>query len=255
MSVRKVISALLRMRNLVLLAAVILISSITGYIPFMLIGAAGYLYFVLQTLRSESFQKEWLMRENRNRLFAVSRDCDALYRKVRKGAGKEARRKLTGVLADKKELMAFFRTRSGDPIREKLVQQALNLVMAYLRLMESCERRRTELGLAGENEIRARLERNYKKLGSLQDYDAVLELNKAIEMDEKVLASIREDKSENERIGTRLDYIESTVDMFKKRIITDEDIEGVMADIESAVNEASALETVLGDRSREKLRE
>jgi hypothetical protein len=251
----KLMKACFKMRNFALLSVIVLISYITGYIPFILIGAAGFVYFVMQTMRSTSFQKEWLQQETWNRLFGMSAECEALFRKARKSVGREAKKKMSGVLADKKELMQFFHTKSGDPVREKMVEQALNLVAAYMRLMERFETRRRELDMAGVNEIKARLERNYKKLGELSDYDAVLELNKAIEMDERVLEGIRDEKSENERIGSRLDYIESTVDMFKQRIITDENTQGVMTDIESAVNEAEALETVLNNRGREKMKE
>ena len=58
MILKKIFKAAFRKRNLILLTGVVFVSFVTEYIPFMLVGAAVYIYFVLQTLKDEKFNKE-----------------------------------------------------------------------------------------------------------------------------------------------------------------------------------------------------
>ena len=57
-----------------------------------------------------------------------------------------------------------------------------------------------------------------------------------------------------ERISARLDYMESTVNMFKHQIMSSIESEDMLEQLETAVNEAEALDAVLDERRRSRLR-
>ena len=73
-------------------------------------------------------------------------------------------------------------------------------------------------------------------------------------MDEKIITRLKEEKQELERIDTKLDYIKSTVSMFKHQVTHSLDSEEMLEKIENVVNEATALESVLDDRYKKRSR-
>ncbi|NLD50923.1 MAG: hypothetical protein GX660_27590, partial [Clostridiaceae bacterium] len=59
MNLKKLLKAAFKMKNFVLLSFILIVFYVTNYnLPFILIGAAGYIYFVMQTLKDEGFHKE-----------------------------------------------------------------------------------------------------------------------------------------------------------------------------------------------------
>mgnify|MGYP000952882572 FL=1 len=95
---------------------------------------------------------------------------------------------------------------------------------------------------------------NLRKINFAQDPYTKDDLKKTIEMDEKLLESLKQEKQELDRIATKLDYLESMVNMFKHQIITNIESEEMLEKLESVVNEASALDSVLDERHRSRLR-
>jgi prefoldin subunit 5 len=65
---------------------------------------------------------------------------------------------------------------------------------------------------------------------------------------------MKDEKKELERIGAKLDYMESTVNMFKHQIMSSIENENMLEELETAVNEAEALDTVLEDRRKSRIR-
>jgi len=61
MSLKKYLKAASETRNVILLIAIAIISVITQFLPFAFIGLAGYIYFILQTFKSEAFQKKLML--------------------------------------------------------------------------------------------------------------------------------------------------------------------------------------------------
>ena len=80
------------------------------------------------------------------------------------------------------------------------------------------------------------------------------DIRKVIEMDTRLIERMKEEKKDLERISTRLDYMESTVNMFKHQIMSSLENEEMLEQLETAVNEAEALDAVLDERRRNRLR-
>jgi hypothetical protein len=150
--------------------------------------------------------------------------------------------------------MNYFNKYSEDPIKQRIIEQALKLVMAYLNLASNYSDRMRELSQQNLNELHARINTNNRRLGSLQNYEAVLELTKTVEMDEKLLKSLKEEREELEMVNVRLEQIESTIVGFKHRILSSELSDPETEEIETVINEATALDNALNEHSRTRQR-
>jgi hypothetical protein len=73
-------------------------------------------------------------------------------------------------------------------------------------------------------------------------------------MDEKMINRVKDEKKDLERISAKLEYIESTVNMFKHQILSSIESDEMLEKLEKAVNEATALDNVLEDRRRNKIK-
>ena len=253
MKLRMFFSAAFKPRNLLLLAAVAIISYVTGYLPFTFIGFAGYIYFVMQTLQDEKFHKEFMEAEKLDSLQRLSVECGKLFGSIRYKLDHNSRERVKKVLRLKDELMSFFNRDRSNPLNRTIIEQALNLVMAYIKLIYTYSNRYKEISSIDLSSITARVTRNNRKLGSLKSYEAVLQLTKAIEMDETLLQNIRNEKLELENVGVKLDHIESMIIGFKHQIISADSANPEVEEIERVINEASALDNVLTERRRQRI--
>lgn len=260
MNFKILMKAAFKARNFMVLAAIIVVSLLFSasqvpqlLAPFALLGAAGYIYLVLQTLRSGDFKSELAQEKKLDVIQRLSWDCNELYRDVVRKLDRNLKSKAAGILKQKNELMLYFSKYSEDPLKQKIIEQALKLVMAYLNLLYSYSARGRELSRENVNELVGRINYNNRKLGSLKSYEAVLELTKTVEMDEKLLKNMKEERDELEKTNVKLDYIESTIGGFKHRILSPDTIDPATEEIEDVINEATALDTVLNERRRTRL--
>lgn len=164
------------------------------------------------------------------------------------------RKSLDEVIKDKTELMSFFSKDTSDDLRQKIVEQSLNLVISYLRLRQNYSQKQRELAAINTDRVMERLARNKRNLEFVKDSQANSELVRTIDLDEKLLERVGEEKRELERIGARLNYIESAINTFKHRIMSSSESDPAISDIDSVINEASALDSALKSRERENLR-
>lgn len=261
MKFKILMKAAFKTKNFAVLAAVIVISLLFSVshvpqvsVPFLLAGAAGYIYFVMQTLRSGEFKSELAREKKLDGIQRLSWDCNELYRDVVRKLERNLKNKAVGILKQKNELIQFFSKYSDDPLKQKIIEQALKLVMAYLNLLYTYSVRSRELSSESLNELAGRINYNNRKLGSLKSYEAVLELTKTVEMDEELLKNMKEEREELEKTNVRLDYIESTIGGFKHRILSPESMDPAAEEIEDVINEATALDNVLNERSKNRMR-
>lgn len=251
--------AALKFKNILMLAAGFIlaasVSSTTPDITFLpyVFGAAGVLTYtagVIHTARSIEFKEELKLSEKLDGINKLSWECNNLYRQVLGRLGSNQRIKAAKVLKQKDELVEYFDRYNEDPIRQKIIEQALKLVMAYFNLAVNYCDRMGDLSQQNLNELVSRINLNNRKLGSLKNYQAVLELTKTVEMDEKLLRSLKEEREQLEMVNVRLDQIESTIVGFKHRILSSDVSDPESDEIENAINEAIALDNVLNEHSR-----
>ena len=257
------LKAALKFKNILILAAGTALTigtlNYTSGVPWPSIafgaaGVAAYITSIVRTANSSKFKEEFELSEKLDGINKLSWDCNSLYRQISGSLGKNQRTKAIGVLKQKEELMNYFNRYNEDPIKQRIIEQALKLVMAYFNLASNYSDRMRELSQQNFNDLLSRINTNNRKLGSLKNYEAVLELTKTVELDEKLLTNLKEERGELEMVNVRLDQIESTIVGFKHRILSSELSDPETEEIENVINEASALDNALNEHNRNRQR-
>jgi|LSQX01.1.fsa_nt_gb hypothetical protein len=270
MRARMFISALLKIRNIGILAAALILASLlsdpsampnflgmSGALPSELTvtgSIAVYMIFVIQTLLDKKFRIEFNQKEKFRTIRELNRLANRLSSEARRNTNNTYMQKLRKVINDKNEIFTSYSTGEHSYLKEKIVEQTLSLVIAYLKLLNNFCIRNRELSSVDVGAVSARINASNRKLSFAKDARVVEDIRKIIDMDERLILRLKDEKKDLERIGTKLDYMESTVNMFKHQIMSSVENEEMLEQLETAVNEAEALDAVLDDRRKNKLR-
>lgn len=221
----------------------------TGYLPFLLIGAAGYVYFMMQTLKDESFLQEVNKEQQIEGIQNLSTQCDSFYRNISRRLRGGMREKVINIYAEKQALIGYYSQVKDDLIKQKIVEQALNLVIVYFKLIYNYNVRAKEIYTINVDKIEERLRINRKKKECLTNPNAIADIERALELDERLMGKINSEKNELEMVHSKMDYIESAIVTFKHQIISNSDSDPALSEIDNVVNEAMALDNVLSNRN------
>lgn len=255
MKFKLLISALTNYRNLgILIVLSILSSTLHGnmsYIAF-LVSIAVYLGFSLQSFTSKKFQENFIHESKKKNIKNLNEMCIKLAAETKRYTNAAYYKKLCSIMEDKSEIVQAYYKDEFNYLKERITEQTLNLVITYIKLLKNFCKRCRDLNLTDVNPIIERINQNKRKLNFINDQKIYEDLKRTIEMDEKILDRLKEEKQELERIDTKLDYITSTVSMFKHQIGLSMESEEMLEKIENALNEATALENVLDQRQKRK---
>lgn len=249
MSFKILLKAATRLKNLALLAVIAGVFLATSYLPFLFVGAAGYIYFIMQTFKDESFLQDLNKEQQIEDLRELSIQCDRLYSNINKRLPGGMREKLKNVYTEKQSLVGYYSQVEEDPIKQKIVAQALKLVIVYFKLLHNYSIRSKDIYTVSVNKVEERLSVNRRKKGVLTNPKAIADLEKAIELDERLMEKINNDKNELEMVRSKMDYIESAIVTFKHQIISNSDSDPAISEIDNVVNEAMSLDNVLSNRN------
>ncbi len=211
-----------------------------------------YAALVVMSLSSKKFHDNVLKSEKEKNIQELDKKCSSLSYEAKKCLSAAYYPRLRKVMDDKKDIVDSFIKGERGYLKERIVEQTLNLVISYLKLLANFSKRSKELTNMDVTVLAKRVTENNFKLRSNIDPRAAEDIKRAIEMDEKVMVRIKEEKQELERISAKLNYMESMVNMFKQQIISSIESEDMLNKLESAVNEATALDNVLDERRRNK---
>jgi len=259
MKIRMLFSAIFKLRNLGILLislgmAYILTLTVSGLTLFAFpAGAVIYLAFVIQSLSSVKFHEDFNQKQKIRHIQDLNYSCMRLSSEARKHTNTAYNQKLRGVMEDKSDIVESFFRGERSFLKEKIVEQTLNLVISYIKLLTNFCIRSKELSGVDVSDIANRLNVNARKLSFTRDINVTEDIRKVINMDEKIIERLKEEKKDLERINTKLDYMESTVSMFKHQIISSIESEEMLETLETVVNEASALDSVLQERRKNKI--
>lgn len=250
--------SLLKGRNIGILllstaAAYVLRDSLPVDVPSLALYGAGvgvYGGFVLQSLTSRKFHEEFNRKEKIREIQELNFKCLRMATEAKKYTNPAYLQKLKKVMEDKNDIVNSFFKGEKSYIKEKIAEQTLNLVLAYIRLLTNFCMRSREIGETDISEVTNRINSNLRKLNFSKDPNVLADLKNVIEMDEKIINRVKDEKKDLERISAKLDYMESTVSMFKHQILSSVESEEMLEKLETAVNEAAALDSVLEDRRR-----
>ncbi|MCX8128938.1 MAG: hypothetical protein N3I35_02425 [Clostridia bacterium] len=272
MKFRMFMSAIFKPRNLGLLllfagisaalVAVLDVGVLQSLIPFELNTSTAityvpaiflYLVFVGQTLLNKDFHEKFNRKEKIRNIQDLNFSCSRLANEAKKHVSSTYLQKLRKVMEDKTDIVNSFFKGEHSFIKERIVEQTLNLVQAYIKLSVNFCKRSRELSEMDVGDIANRINANMRKLNFASDPHIVQDIKNLIEMDERIINRLKEEKKDIERIAAKLDYMESTVNMFRHQIMSSIETAEMVEKLETAVNEATALDNVLEERRRNKI--
>lgn len=263
-------SAFFRFRNIGLFLAMLAGLVVEGGIPsqslagahffgpslspwLYLISVGVYLALVLQTLADKDFHERFNRKQKIRLVQDLNFECLRLANEAKKHTNAAYYQKLKKVMDDKSEIVnSFFKGEKGY-LKEKIVEQTLNLVVSYIKLLDNFCIRSRELSEVDVSVIANRINANRRKLNFTGDPHAAEDIKKVIELDERLIERLKDEKRDLERISAKLDYMESTVNMFKHQIMSSIESEDMLEKLETAVNEATALDSVLHERRKNRI--
>lgn len=269
MKTRLVLRALFKLRNLgilvLALGLAVFLSDPTAFpllfglplVPDILAfpaAAALYLVSVGQSLLSKEFHDDFNRKEKVRQIQELNYQCQKLSNEAKRNTNTAYLQKMKKVMEDKNDIYESYINGERDFLKQKIVEQTLNLVVAYLKLLNNFCIRSRELSTVDISEVANRINTNARKLSFTRDPRASEDIRRVMDMDERLIHRLKEEKKDLERIAAKLDYMESTVNMFKHQIISSVQSEEMLEKLETAVNEAEALDTVLEDRRKNKTR-
>jgi len=219
------------------------------------VGAIFYLALVVQSLFSDSYREEVKRKEKKKEINALNRNCMRLSMQTKNSASPIQRQKLRKIMQDKNDILNSLKRGDGHSyLKETIVEKSLNLVVSYTKLLTNYSIRSKELSEINISDLMNKINANRRKLSFMKDERMLGDISSIIEMDEQVIQRVKDEKNELERIHARLDYIESMLGMFKHQIVSSIESEEMVEKLETAVNEATALDNVLQERRRNKIR-
>jgi hypothetical protein len=215
---------------------------------------AVYLAFVLQSFFSKDFQDGFLRRDKIKQIKELNRMCFYLANEAKRYTNSTYSQKLRKIVSDREDIVESFFRGEHSYLKERIVEQSLTLVVAYLKLLINFCIRSRELSEMSLGNITERINVNLRKLNFTKDSHAAEDIRNVINMDEKIIERMKDEKKELERISAKLDFMESTVNMFKHQTISSIESEDLLEKLGTAVNEAIALDNVLDERRKGRMK-
>lgn len=213
-----------------------------------------YLVFVGQSLLSKEFHETFNRNEKRRHIQDLNLTCSRLANEAKKHTNSSYLQKLRRVMEDKSDIVNSYFKGDHSYIKEKIVEQTLNLVQAYIKLLMNFCIRSKELSEMDVSDIANRMNTNVRRLNFASDPVIAQDIKNLVDMDERIINRLKDEKKDLERISAKLDYMESTVNMFRHQIMSSIETEEMVEKLETAVNEATALDSVLEERRRNRIR-
>ncbi len=213
---------------------------------------AAYIGCSLQSITSKKFQDKFIHRSKQEHIRKLNDMCLRLANETKKHTNSSYYKKLCSIMEDRTEIINEYSKGDTGFLKERITEHTLNLVITYIKMLKNFCIRSRELNLTDVGPVMERIGKNTRKLNFINDPKVYEDLKKTIEMDEKIIARLKEEKQDLERMDTKLDYIKSTVSMFKHQIGHSLESEEMLEKIENVVNEATALESVLDERHKKR---
>ncbi|HQA56557.1 MAG TPA: hypothetical protein PK033_01580 [Acetivibrio sp.] len=241
---------------LILLGVGNLVKEYLGIPAFYIVCAEAVIYIglVLKSFTSKKFQDRFLLKMKQRNIKKLNKKCMVLASEATRYTNAAYYRKLSSLLNDKNEIIKSYNRDKSNYLRGKIAEQALSLVVSYIHLLKDFCIRSREAGKVNVNAIMDRITQNNRKLNFINDSKVYDDIKRIIEMDMRIIERHKEEKSDLERVDARLECIKSTVSMLRHQINSGLDLGENLENVENILNEAVALENVLNERNKKRLR-
>ncbi|HHV58827.1 MAG TPA: hypothetical protein GXX49_00740 [Clostridiaceae bacterium] len=217
-------------------------------------GFAVYAGFVIYSTLDKRFVDNFLHRQKVKTIKMLNNTCLKLFATAKKYTNAVYYKKLKKVMDDRNEIFESFFRGSQSELKENIVEKTLNLVVSYIKLLTNFCIRSRELAHVKIDEIITRLNENTRKINFINDPDVAQNISQMIELDRKIISRVNEEKNELEKIRTKLDFMESSIGMFKHQIISNIESSETLNHLDDVIVEAMALDSVLESRKKNRLR-
>lgn len=221
----------------------------TGYIGTV----ALYIVMVLFTMTNSDFQNSVLLKHKKAQLKELNNKINKVSNEYKKRLGNRYVLRLQKVLQDKNDILVNFKD-ENDGLKFNIVEKSLNLVISYANLLNNFCIRSRDLEAVDVGKITERINMNSRKLAFMKDEAASDDLSRIIEIDKNLLNDLIEERKELSRISTKLEYMESSVGMLKRQLLSNIESNDILTNIQDAVNEAEALDRVLTERRNRRMK-
>lgn len=209
-----------------------------------------YLIFVLQSFSSKTFQDKVIAKEKTTHIKKLNKKCVELAYESKKFVNSAYYTRLKKVMENKNEIMNCYLKDNNNFLKGRVVEQTLNLLVSYLKLLINFSKRSREVATMDISLIVNRVNTNNRKLSFNPNSHVAEDLKKSIQMDERLIERLKEERIDLEKTSAKLDYMESMVSIFKQQILSSLESEDMIERLETTVSEAEALDTVLDNRRR-----
>jgi len=180
-------------------------------------------------------------------------NCDRLIEPIKNSSNSEKRFRIREMLKTKNEVIQVFRKDSERLIKQNIAKQIINLTTVYANLLENYYIRINDFDSIKSDETQNRIDENEAKLNTISDVLYKNKINDILEMDKQILIHYKEEQASLNEINDKLLYIESTAKLLKQQILSEIDAVDILEDIQSTLNESTALNNVLIKRKRQKI--
>jgi hypothetical protein len=208
-------------------------------------------FLTLKKLRDPEFIKKLELEENVYSIKRLDRECERLSESPKNSTNIEKRTIVREILKVKNEIMSSFLSDSSSSLKQRITKQAITLIVEYLHLIENYYLRFGNIDDKRFEQIQNRIDENKKKL-NMPENEHNTELVDTIEMDERLLLNAKAEKEELDKINSKINYIESSIQLFNQQIKDDIHLEESSENADSIINEAIALDNVINLKNREK---
>lgn len=250
---RRLLIAMSQPINLFIVGVIFATTIFTRNEWFLFGGMMAYMAFIVQRLRDEEFNKIINLEETYQIINKMDYKCERLAENAKNSTNSDKRFRVREVLRDKNDIVNSFKSDKENLLKQKIAKQTIELVTVYIKLIENYYIRLRDVENINNDELRLRIEKNTQKVADSDSFELKEDILNTIELDNKLLERITEEREELDRVSAKLTYIESSINLFKQQMMSSLEQEDVSHKVESVVNEAIALDNVLTQRRKERI--
>ena len=217
------------------------------------IGGALFVYaaFVAQTVFDSKFRAAYDAKKTDAEIRAAQISLHTQARNMRKHLDHIYDQRLATVIRETDEAIGSFLGGEKTVIKHKIAQKAADIAAMYIKLLDVYHKRARASHTDQISFLARRINTNTSNLNNVRDPANADEIRRVIEIDEKMITTLKGERSELDKIDARLQYMESTVSMLKYNAVSNLESDELLRSLEADVDEAEAINAVLTERQEE----
>jgi len=252
--------ALLKGRNILVFFATLVL---LGVLPFpegmpiktdqLQIGGSLLIYavFAAQTVFDAKFRASYNAKKTDAEIRAAQSAMHAQARNMRRQLDHIYDQRLATVLRETDEAAGSYFNGEKNEIKQRIAQKSISLASMYMKLLDVYHKRARASHTEQISFLARRINTNTSNLNNVRDPAIADEIRRVIETDEKMITTLKGERSELDKLDARLQYMESTVSMLKYNAVSNLESDELLRSLEADVDEAAAINAVLTDRQEE----